>query len=146
MIEERHSSIAEGQEAPLIVSYCKGRRAKGLVDYSEGRQDHWNYVASLPFYVGEDGVLALPASLVERNTHEFRLTHVGARCGAKSASPQHMTLRITGDFSNVVDRLASFADDLLEVLSDAVGAVAERFDVKRLRAGSVVVHMFSLRR
>merc|ERR1711971_830660 len=107
-------------EAPLTVSYCKGRRAQGSVDYSNGRQDRWNYVASLPFYVGEEGVLSLPASLVGRDTHEFRLTHVGARCGVKAASTQHMTIRITADFSNVVNRLASFADDLLEVLSDAV--------------------------
>jgi len=73
MIEEHHPQNFDTKAAALKVDFCKGERAFGNLDYSDGRHSQWNYLGSFPFFEQHEGRFFVPQRQLQ-DGQKFRLS------------------------------------------------------------------------
>jgi len=144
IVEERHPYSPGHPDTEMAITFCRGFVARGSINHTDGRHEHWNYMASLPFYDDHDGSITLPRDVLQRaqehrGDHQFRLTHVGARCNSPEAQVHKVVLRIHADFSLVQDRLKWFITAIQAKLASGAGIEAERIIISSIWPGSIVV-------
>jgi hypothetical protein len=142
MVEEQHPEIPGESDQTLAVNYCRGQRVEGTLNHTDGRHNQWNYVTSLPFFVGLEGSMELEQSLVERaaqyaGDHRFRVTHLGQRCSAPEAEVLRASIQIAG----VSARRLSAAPSNAEMKSNLAAVLAATAQVSPARLS--VTHLSS---
>jgi hypothetical protein len=145
LVEEQHPYVSGAVQEPLAVNYCKGQRAEGQLDHTDGRHSQWNYVASLPFFDNYDGSAELPRALVEsaQSSHyNFRFTRVGPSCSAGEAQVYRVQLRIGSESARRLSTEMANADakaELAQLLAPAAQVAPARLSITHLTLESPVV-------
>jgi len=144
IIEEMHPQLEQCKASAstnVDVSFCKGRKARGIVDQtSNGGQ--WTFLAALPFFAGHPGNVTLNNEGTEPGTltvfDQVRFTWSGKSCSQVESHPRKAEIRFTVDFKAVENRQTEFGTVLKRQLAKLAGVPERTLRLTGLRSGSII--------